>query len=153
LTEDPRSHSQEHSLEVQLPFLQQLKPGFTFVPVAIGAAGLDTLEALGEALAQVLSRTKPPGLIVASSDMNHYDDDRSTPAEDKQAIEYIWKLDARGVYQVLRSKNISMCGYGPAVAMLTAARELGAQHAELIRYATSGDTSGDRERVVGYAGI
>jgi hypothetical protein len=92
-------------------------------------------------------------LIVASSDMNHYESDPITRVKDQTAIEPILRLDARGLYDAVTQQNISMCGFGPAVAMLTASRKLGAASAELVKYATSGDISGDREAVVGYAGI
>ena len=153
LSEDALAHAGEHSLEVQLPFLQRLTPGFTFVPVAIGVGSFAPLENLGEALARVLPAWPRPVLIVASSDMNHYEDDHTTRLKDQKAIDALLALDARALYDVVRRQNISMCGFGPAVAMLTAARRLGADRAELIRYATSGDISGDRSAVVGYAGI
>jgi len=92
-------------------------------------------------------------LIVASSDMNHYESDAVTRVKDHRAIERILTLDPRGLFDVVSQQNISMCGFGPAVAMLTAARRLGARLAELVKYATSGDVSGDRETVVGYAGV
>jgi len=92
-------------------------------------------------------------LIVASSDMNHYEDDATTRIKDRKAIDKILALDARGLHETILNESISMCGFGPAVAMLTAANKLGAQKAELVQYATSGDISGDREKVVGYAGI
>jgi AmmeMemoRadiSam system protein B len=92
-------------------------------------------------------------LIIASSDMNHYEDDASTRVKDRKAINQILAMDPRGLYETVMNESISMCGFGPAVAMLTAARRLGAQSAELVQYATSGDVSGDREMVVGYAGI
>ena len=92
-------------------------------------------------------------MIVASSDMNHYENDSVTRAKDHKAIERILALDAKGLYDTVLREDISMCGFGPAVAMLTAAGALGAKSAELVKYATSGDVSGDRETVVGYAGI
>jgi AmmeMemoRadiSam system protein B len=85
--------------------------------------------------------------------MNHYESDAVTRVKDQSAIEPILALDARALYDVVITQHISMCGYGPAVAMLTAARKLGASSAELVKYATSGDVSGDREMVVGYAGV
>ena len=111
------------------------------------------LEQLGEALADVIAAQKDPVLIVASSDMNHYESDAVTRVKDHRAIERILTLDPRGLFDVVNQQNISMCGFGPAVAMLTAARRLGARLAELVKYATSGDVSGDRETVVGYAGV
>jgi AmmeMemoRadiSam system protein B len=91
--------------------------------------------------------------VVASSDMNHYEPDDLTRVKDHLAIDHVLALDPAGLYDTVRDKDISMCGYGPAVAMLTAVKDLGATRAELIRYATSGDANGDRSAVVGYAGM
>jgi AmmeMemoRadiSam system protein B len=153
LREDEVAHRTEHSLEVQLPFLQVLAGGFQFVPVALGATRFAALEDLGCAIAEVLAADPAETLIIASSDMNHYESDRVTRVKDHNAIEKLLALDARGLYDTVRDEGISMCGYGPAVVMLTAARKLGASRAELVRYATSGDVSGDLDEVVGYAGI
>jgi len=154
LMEDPKAHADEHALEVQLPFLQRRVGGFRFVPIALGVGGLEALEALGRGIALALKqRSSMPTLIVASSDMNHYEPDDVTRRKDALAIEQIKGLDPKGLYAVIRREDISMCGYGPAIAMLTAAKELGATRAELVRYATSADASGDRSAVVGYAGI
>ena len=153
LVEDDVAHRTEHALEVQLPFLQKLAGDFRFVPIALGTVNLAALESLGKALAQVVARQKEPVLIVASSDMNHYESDEITRRKDSMAIERLLALDARGLHETVRREGISMCGYGPAVSMLTAARLLGATRAELVRYATSGDIGGDRDEVVGYAGI
>jgi hypothetical protein len=151
--EDPLAHRAEHALEVQLPFLQALAGEFRFVPITVGVGRLDTLEALGEAMARVIAAQKEKVLIIASSDMNHYESDKVTRAKDNKAIKKMLDLDPRGLHEVVRREDVSMCGYGPAVAMLTAAKRLGARRAELIKYATSGDVSGDRDAVVGYAGI
>jgi len=151
--DDDRAHANEHSLEVQLPFLQKSAGSFSFVPIAIGVGGFASLEALGHGLAQTARSSPEPMLVIASSDMNHYESDRVTRVKDRKAIDKILDLDPQGLYEVIRSEDISMCGYGPAIAMLTFARELGATHAELVQYATSGDACGDRSRVVGYAGI
>ncbi len=153
LIEDPEAHQYEHALEVQLPFLQILRPDFRFVPIAVGTSNFESLNALGEAMAAVLAELAEPVLIVASSDMNHYENDAITRTKDRRAIEQVLALDPRGLYETVRQGQISMCGYAPATIMLTAARKLGATKAELIRYATSGDVSGDRDTVVGYAGI
>jgi AmmeMemoRadiSam system protein B len=153
LREDAVAHRAEHALEVQLPFLQRLVRDFRFVPIALGTDRFQSLEQLGQALAQVLSARSEPVLIVASSDMNHYESDDVTRRKDHRAIAKILALDPRGLYDTVRNENISMCGFGPAVAMLTAARRVGATRAELVKYATSGDISGDRDAVVGYAGI
>ena len=151
--DDADAHAEEHSLEVQLPFLQREVKDFSFVPIAIGVSGYAPLESLGRALAKVLADTPSRPLVVASSDMNHYEPDSITRVKDRKAIDRMLELDPQGLYEVLRREDISMCGYGPAIAMLTAARELGARHAELVKYATSADASGDRSAVVGYAGI
>ena len=108
---------------------------------------------LGNAMAEVIAAQQEPVLIIASSDMNHYESDGITRQKDALAIDRILALDPRGLFDTVNEQKISMCGYGPAVAMLTAARRLGATSAELIKYATSGDVSGDRDMVVGYAGI
>jgi len=153
LREDPVAHEREHSLEVQLPFLQRLGEGVRFVPVLLGTDHYSDLENLGNAIAQVVAAQREPVLIIASSDMNHYENDTLTRAKDKLAIDKILALDARGLYATVRSEGITMCGYAAAVAMLVALQKLGAQESELIRYATSGDVTGDRDEVVGYAGI
>ena len=153
LREDAVAHAREHSLEVQLPFLQCLVPNFTFVPIVLGGDRFDALESLGHAIAQVLSRHSEEIMLLVSSDMNHYESEGITRAKDSKAINAILSLDARRLYDTVRSECISMCGYAPAVAMLAAARELHAKEAKLISYATSAEVSGDYDRVVGYAGI
>jgi MEMO1 family protein len=153
LEEDAVAHKQEHSLEVQLPFLQILDPGFSFVPVAVGSLRFAALQETGEGIARVLERTKEEILIVTSSDLNHYEDDATTRAKDQKAIDQMLKLNAEGLYDACRQEHISMCGLGPAIVMLTALGKLGVNHAELMRHATSGDINGDRSAVVGYAGL
>ncbi len=153
LSEDQQAHRFEHALEVQLPFLQVLAPGFRFVPIVVGTSNFDVLSSLGIVIGNILAEQDARCLVIASSDMNHYESDSITRAKDRRAIDQLLALDPRGLYDVVRDGNISMCGYGPAVVMLTAARKLGATKAELIRYATSGDITEDRDQVVGYAGI
>ncbi len=153
LQEDSAAHRSEHAAEVELPFLQIRKPQVQFVPIALGTGQFEPLEQLGLALAEVIAARSSSVLIVASSDMNHYESDAITRVKDHIAIEPILHLDARALYDVVTQQHISMCGFGPAVAMLTAAKNLGATIAELLKYATSGDVSGERFAVVGYAGI
>jgi AmmeMemoRadiSam system protein B len=153
LREDEVAHSKEHSLEVQLPFLQVLSPGFTFVPVALGTVRFEDLVAVGEAVGRVLQEPAEEILLLTTSDLNHYEDDAVTRTKDRKAVERLLALDALGLYDVCRNEQISMCGLGPAVAMITALQGLGAKYAELVRYATSADVSGDTTAVVGYAGI
>lgn len=152
LREDRVAHSAEHSLEVQLPFLQVLSPEFVFVPVALGTVRFDDLVSVGEALARVLA-ANPEVLLLTTSDLNHYENDGTTRLKDKKAIDQILALNPRALYDVCGNENISMCGLGPAVAMLTALRALDAKEATLVRYATSADVSGDTTSVVGYAGF
>jgi AmmeMemoRadiSam system protein B len=153
LQEDSAAHRSEHAIEVELPFLQVRQPHLKFVPIALGTRDFEVLHQLGEAIADTIAAQDAPVLLVASSDMNHYESDAITRVKDERAIAPMLALDARALYDVVMQEHISMCGFGPAVAMLTAARKLGATSAELVKYATSGDISGDRDMVVGYAGI
>jgi MEMO1 family protein len=153
LRDDAVAHATEHSLEVQIPFLQQLAPAFRFVPVVLGTDRYAALEELGHAVAQVIRAQTDPVLVIASSDMNHYEPDAVTRVKDRRAIDKILALDARGLFDTVRQEGISMCGFAAATAMLVAARDLGSREARLVRYATSGDITGDREEVVGYAGM
>jgi MEMO1 family protein len=152
LREDRVAHATEHSLEVQLPFLQVLSPGFSFAPIALGTVRFDDLVAVGEALARILA-ANPEVLLLTTSDLNHYENDATTRLKDKKAIDQILALNPRGLYDVCRNEDISMCGLGPAVAMLTALRALAAKQAELVCHATSAEVSGDTSSVVGYAGF
>ena len=153
LTSDSAAHQFEHAIEVELPFLQTIRPDVQFVPIAVGTTRLILLEKLGEAIAQAAGESGDQILIVASSDMNHYEDDATTRVKDHKAIDQVLALAPGGLYQAVINESISMCGFGPSVAMLTAAKLIGAKQAELIAYATSGDVNGDRHAVVGYAGI
>jgi MEMO1 family protein len=153
LTEDSAAHQSEHAIEVELPFLQVCKPDVNFVPIAIGTGQLMILQELSKAIAEVVRTAPEKILILASSDMNHYEDDETTRVKDRKAVDEILALDPAGLYETVINESISMCGFGPAVIMLTAAKRLGAQKAELVQYATSGDVSGDRAMVVGYAGM
>jgi len=153
VTEDPGAHRSEHSLEVQLPFLRHLAPRVRFVPLLLSVGRFEPLEELGRALASILTKREPRPLLLASSDLNHYESDRVTRVKDRKVIEAILALDGRGLYDAVRRERITMCGVEAAVVLLTAARALGVERAEEIRYATSAEASGDYDRVVGYAGI
>jgi len=153
LREDRVAHQREHSLEVQIPFLQCLAPNLRFVPVVLATHRYPDLEALGHTVAKVMAAQKGRVLLIASTDMNHYESDAITREKDRKAIDRILELDPRGLYDTVNSEDISMCGYAATVAMLVAMRDLGASQAELIRYATSGDITGDRDEVVGYASL
>ncbi len=148
------AHEDEHSLEVQLPFLQYLGTQISIVPLSVSpAADFEALEELGQALAAAVRQSEKDVLLVASTDMSHYVSQETARAKDALAIERIQALDARGLYDVVNRESISMCGFQPTAAAVLAARELGASRADLIRYATSGEASGDYEQVVGYAGL
>ncbi len=148
------AHAGEHSLEVQLPFIQFLRPEFSFVPIAVSPrATYRDLEELGGAVASGIRRTGREALIVASSDMSHYVSKAEARVQDFKAIKKVLALDPRGLFDIVRADDISMCGFQPVTAALVAARILGAEKADLIAYATSGDMTGDDHEVVGYAGL
>lgn len=153
ISADDRAHQREHSLEVQVPFLQHLNPAITIVPLCLGHLDWDECREIGEALTRAGEHSEPRPLIVASSDMTHYESQRSAEEKDRLAIDKVLALDPLGLLQVVAQKHISMCGVIPTAVMIVAARGLGAQKAELVNYATSGDVSGDFSQVVGYAGI
>jgi hypothetical protein len=153
LREDEAAQIREHAVEVQLPFLQAVRKDVTIVPITVGIGQFEVLSALGVVMAKVIAECGEPVLMVASSDMNHYEGDAETRVKDALAIEQVLGLQPKGLYETVRGQKISMCGVGPSVAMLTAALRLGATSAELVKYATSGDVSGDLDHVVGYAGI
>lgn len=154
LENDAAAHQFEHALEVQLPFMRHVAgPEVTFVPITIGTGSWNRLADLGRAIGEVLQKVDRNTLIIASSDMNHYESDAITRVKDRKAIDQVLAMDPQGLYDVVEREDISMCGYGPATAMLVAARMLGASKAKLVKYATSGDVSGDFDRVVGYAGM
>jgi MEMO1 family protein len=153
ITEDSEAHRREHSLEVELPFLQHLKEHFTFVPVCVGTHRLEVLEALGAAIAKVVSAWPKPVMLIASSDMNHYETDSITREKDGKAIEQLLAREPKELMEVVARNQISMCGIAPVTATLFAANLLGATKATLVRYATSADVSGDRSHCVGYAGV
>ena len=154
LQDDVMAHRFEHALEVQLPFLQHLAGSeVRFVPITVGTGSWTQIEALGIAMAEVVAAVDRNILIIASSDMNHYESDGMTRIKDRKAIDCILRLDAGALHKTVRDEKISMCGAGPATAMLIAANRLGASKAELVKSATSGDVSKDFDHVVGYAGL
>ena len=148
---DDLAHSREHSIEVQLPFLQYIyQNGFRIVPIAMLRQNSEVSQDLGSAIATALKDRD--GIIIASSDFSHYEMRASASKKDHLAIEAILALDPRQLEKVVDSYDISMCGPGPVMTMLTACKQLGANKAHLLRYATSGDITGD-SRVVGYASV
>jgi MEMO1 family protein len=155
ISDDTFAHLREHSLEVQLPFIQYFKKDFKIVPIQMLDTRYETCVALGKALAAAIMDTyQGQGvLIVASSDMSHYERAAVAKEKDFKAIQNILNLDPEALYKTVKQNAISMCGYGPTVSMIIAAKSLGASKAELIKYANSGEVSGDYEQVVGYAGV
>lgn len=152
---DDAAHTGEHSIEVQLPILQALQKEFTFIPIVIASDDLESYRTAGKEIAGAIKELgiEKEVLIIASSDMTHYESDDSVRAKDKAAIEAILELDEEKLFKRIFEMDISMCGYGPTAVLICAAKILGAKRAKLIKYATSGDTSGDYSSVVGYAGI
>jgi hypothetical protein len=153
LEEDYSAHLGEHSIEVQLPFLQYFNAEFKLVPIILAHAGGAIYKEIGRALAKGIKESGRKAVIIASSDMTHYESQASAQRKDTQAIEAILKLDEDELLKRVEELDISMCGYAPAVSLIVAAKELGAKGAELVKYQTSGDTTGDYSSVVGYAGI
>ncbi|HEY2931621.1 MAG TPA: AmmeMemoRadiSam system protein B [Acidobacteriota bacterium] len=151
--EDAGAHSQEHSLEVHLPFLQYLKEDFRFVPVSVGSLPLGELQQVGSAIARVIVESGEDVMIISSTDMTHYEPANAAREKDEKAISAILRLDAAGLYETVQKNRISMCGVAPTTVALAAARELGGTRAELVLYSTSGDVTGDYGSVVGYAGF
>ena len=151
--DDARAHLREHSLEVQLPFLKFVNPDVSIVPLCLGFNDFDRCRSLGHGLAQAIREYGEETLIVASSDMTHYETAASARLKDELAIKEVLGLNPEGLLQVCRARGITMCGVIPVAVMLVACLELGATRAELVRYATSGDITGDDRQVVGYAAL
>ncbi|MFH0791480.1 MAG: AmmeMemoRadiSam system protein B [Candidatus Omnitrophota bacterium] len=155
LEDDFDAHRDEHSLEVELPILQYFKKTLQIVPICLASHDVYALKKIAEAIAGAIkeSNLESSALIIASSDMTHYESQDQADKKDKQAIQAILELDADKFTAAVQGLNISMCGYAPALVMLASSKLLGAKKAELIKYQTSGDITGDYDRVVGYAGI
>jgi len=149
---DDSAHTFEHSIEVQLPFLQYLYGStFKFVPICFLMQDLKSSREVGRAVAKALSGKN--SLIIASTDMTHYEPHEQAQRKDKMAIDAVAKMDEELYYSTVESQNISTCGYGPTVAVITAAKLLGAKRAQLLCYKTSGDVISDFSSVVGYASM
>jgi hypothetical protein len=147
--QDESAHKFEHSIEVQLPFLQYIYKDFKFVPLCMSLQDLETSEEVASCLAKV----KKDILILTSSDFTHYESQEQAELKDKKAIEHVLKLDAKRFIQTVYDSNISICGYGPIATCIIAAKKLGATRGEMLKYATSGDITRDYSQVVAYAGI
>ena len=148
---DDLAHLREHSIEVQLPFLQYIYSEFEFVPICMGFQDLETSREVGRALAETLKGKN--SLIIASTDLNHMEPQPSAEPKDRGVIERILSMDEAALQNWVRSRRVSMCGYGPVSAAIVASKMLGARKAELLSYHTSGDVTGDLSSVVGYAAL
>jgi len=153
LEKDSKAHQHEHSIEVQIPFLQYFKKDFKLVPIVLSYFTSATYKEIGKELAKAIKALNKEVVIIASSDMTHYEPQESAQWKDTQAIEAILDLDEDELLKRVDKLRISMCGYAPVVSLISAAKELGAKRAELVRYQTSGDVTGDYTSVVGYAGV
>lgn len=150
---DHEAHLGEHAIEVELPFLQMTRPDARIVPLLLAWDAWEAARALGETLAELVRVAAEPVLLLASSDLNHYEPAAVSEEKDARALAAVTALDGAELLKRCRSERISMCGRGPAAVVLAAARSLGAQRAEVVDYRHSGWVSGDNTRVVGYAGV
>ncbi len=151
---DETAHRYEHSIEVQLPFLQFLRDKtFQLVPICMSLSDEETAREVGEDIANTIAQFDKKIVVIASSDFTHYEPDRIAREKDEYVIEAITELDVAKFYNRIYERNSSACGVGPIAAMMHAAKKLGATQGELVKYATSGDITGDMSSVVGYGGI
>jgi AmmeMemoRadiSam system protein B len=150
---DEFSHRDEHSLEVQVPFIKYRFPRAQIAPVMMGQQDYSSAMRLSEKIGEAIKRTKRDVRIVASSDFSHYVPEQKAKSDDLYAIEPLLNLDTKEFYRRIEERRVTACGYGPIAAMVTTCKNLGAKTAQLIQYATSGDVTGDRREVVGYAAI
>ncbi|MCP4253068.1 MAG: AmmeMemoRadiSam system protein B [Candidatus Scalindua sp.] len=153
LEKDTDAHQNEHSAEVILPFLQYINPRVKIVVIVVRSGNFENLCTLGKSIGNVIKENEPGALIVASSDMTHYESQQSADKKDKSAIAEIVALKEEGLYNVVREQGISMCGVSPVISMMVCSKERDATKAELTKYETSGEASGDYKQVVGYAGL
>ena len=156
LTEDPFAHSSEHSLEIQLPFIQYFSENAHIVPIMMkhylaDSSFLATCQEIGNAIGDACKKFKHKVTIVASTDFSHYVPQEKAKKDDTAAMDAISKMDPKALFDEVRERPISMCGYGPVAAMLYACKRRGATKTRLIRYMNSGDITGDYSSVVGYA--
>ncbi len=149
---EEEAHRYEHSIEVQLPFLQFIYPRrFRFVPICMMLQDLETSKEVGEAVARATAESD--AVIIASSDWTHYEPHEKAVMKDKQALQAALEMDPKSFQATIEEKRISACGYGPVTALIHASKILGAKNAQLLSYKTSGDVTGDKTAVVGYAAM
>lgn len=148
---DPSSHRQEHSCEVQLPFLQYFSGDFKIVPISMWMQDVETSQEIGRSIKETAQLLGRDIVVLASSDMTHYKPEDIASKTDRQVLDAVGKLDEKLMIKRVMELNVTMCGYGPVAATIVAAKELGARNARILKYATSGDLTGDLSAVVGYA--
>ena len=153
LAEDHLAHQAEHSLEVQVPFLQVLRPDLTILPICLSFLAFSECRAIGLALAQAIRAVGEPVMLLASTDMTHYESAEIAQKKDSMALKPLLALDPQGLFDTVRGLGITMCGVLPTTVCLVAALELGAASAQLVQYTNSGMVTGDYRQVVGYAGV
>jgi MEMO1 family protein len=154
LKKDTLAHLQEHSIEVEIPFLQYLKDDIKIVPIVVSPqAELSECQRLGEDIANGFKKIGRSGLFMASTDMTHYESEEAAKEKDRLAIDAILDMDEERLFNVVKKTKLSMCGLPAACALISVCKNLGAKKAGLVKYQTSGDTSGDYSSVVGYAGM
>lgn len=153
LQDDAMAHRREHAIEVQLPFLQVLLGEFRFVPICVGTQRFQSLAALGQAMAKVVAAWPDPVALLVSSDMNHYEAAQANRVKDEAALDAVLHLSPEELFKTVIDRHVTMCGFAPAVAALTACRELGVDRAQVVDYTHSGLVTGDDSEVVSYAGV
>jgi MEMO1 family protein len=153
IEKDELAHQYEHSLEVQIPFLQMAQPKLSIVPISISHVSYKLLDEIGLALAEVIKRSNKEVLLVASSDMTHYEPREAAEKKDQYVLKKLADMDPSILYRSVTGHRISMCGIMPVTVALITALELGATKTELIHYTDSGEITGDTDQVVGYAGV
>jgi hypothetical protein len=151
--EDYRAHMEEHAVEVQVPFLQYIKPDVRIVPIILAGDNAAIYKEIGRSIAKAIKELKREAVILASGDMTHREPQASAAEKDMKAVEAMLALDEDELTRRYKNLRISMCAHGPVVTLIAAAKELGVTGAELVKYQTSGDATGDYEEVVGYAGV
>ena len=148
---DSFSHTREHSLEVQIPFLQKMFRNFKILPISLINQNKDTATDVGLSIAKIAS--KKNSMIIGSSDFTHYEPNRVAYEQDSALIKPILEMNIEEFYEVLEKRKVTACGYGAIASTIIACKELGAKKGELLKYATSGDVTGDESSVVGYGSI
>ncbi len=153
LKEDPSAHMYEHSIEVEIPFLQYLKKDIKIVPIVVSVGDIEDYQLLGKEIASSFEKVGRSALFIASTDFTHYESKEKAEEKDRLAINAILDIDEERLFNVVKELNISMCGLGPTCTLISLCKNLGAKKAGLVKYQTSGDISGDYTSVVGYAGM